>query len=224
MQSLICATALFLGMHWIISGSPLRNPIVAAIGEKPFKLIFSITIAASITWMAIAYGDAKYQPTWGTADALKPASLVLIALSFVMIFLGVFSNNANTNMSAQPDEIEVRGIVRITRHSAVFGLGLWGLGHFIVNGDIASHIFFGSFAFQGLIAPLNMDRKFSRRYGQAWEQYCAKTSYLPFGAILSGRNRLVLNEINWIAALSGLLVFALFFYFHTSWFGVAAYP
>ena len=223
MSSLISATALFLGMHWIISGSPLRDPIVAAIGEKPFKILFSITIAGSITWMSFAYGDAEYRPTWGTAEGLKPVSLVLIALSLIMIFLGVFSNNANTNMSAQPDEIEVRGVVRITRHTAVFGLGLWGLGHFIVNGDVASHIFFGSFAFQGLVAPLNMDRKFRRRYGEAWEQYCAKTSYIPFGAILSGRNRLMLSEINWIASLGGVLVFALFFYFHESWFGVAAF-
>ena len=224
MNSLICATALFLGLHWFISGSPLRNLIVSAIGETPFKAIFSILVLASLTWMVIAYGDAEHQPTWGTAQALKPLSLVLITLSLAMIFLGIFSNNANTNTSAQPDEIEVRGVVRITRHSALFGLGLWGLGHFIVNGDMASHIFFGCFAFQGLIAPLNMDRKFRLRHGEAWNKYCAQTSYLPFAAILSGRNRLVLSEINWIAALGGLLVSALFFYFHGAWFGVTAYP
>ena len=169
--------------------------------ELLFKIIFSITVVLSISWMALAYGDA-----------LKFVSMLLIALVFVTVFLGF---SATTPMAC-PDEIEVRDVVRITRHSAVLGLGLWGLGHFIVNGDVASHIFFGNLAFQGLIGPLNMDCKFRVRYGDAWETYCAKTSYLPFVAILSGRNRLVLREINWIAALGGLAVFALFLYFHTS--------
>ena len=150
MNSLIAATALFLGMHWIVSGSPLRDPIVARTGEIPFKILFSLIVAASVVWMSIAYGNAPLQPTWKPLPGLVPVAIVIIALSFVLFALGLFSDNANTNLKARPDQIEVRGIVRVTRHSAVFGLGLWGLGHFMVNGDWASHIFFGSFAFQVL--------------------------------------------------------------------------
>lgn len=224
MGSLLAASSLFLGMHWIVSGSPLRDLIVARTGVIPFKILFSLIVALSITWMAMAFGSAPDLPTWGTASALKPLAMVLMALAFVMFALGLFSKNPNTQLGVSPDQVEVRGIVRITRHSAVLGLGLWGLAHFIVNGDWASHILYGSFVIQGLIAPLNMDRKFHRRYGKAWEVYTAQTSYLPFVAILSGRNRLVLGEINWIAVLGGLAAFGLVFWFHEAWFGGSPYP
>lgn len=36
-----------------------------------------------------------------------------------------------------------RGIVRITRHPFLWGVALWALVHFIVNGDLASVILSG---------------------------------------------------------------------------------
>jgi uncharacterized membrane protein len=219
MESLIAATALFLGMHWIVSGSPLRGVIVARMGEGPFKAAFALTITLSIVWMGWAYAHAPNVPTWGTAAGLKPVSWVLMALAFVMFGASVTARNPTTLGSVPPDQVEARGIVRITRHAGLFGLGLWGGAHFIVNGDWASHLLFGSFAFQGLIAPLNLDRKYRQRHGAAWDAFARQTSYLPFVAIAQGRNRLVLGEINWIAVAVALGLYALVFANHQAWFG-----
>jgi len=223
MESLIAATALFLGMHWIVSGSPLRDVIVACTGEGPFKAGFALIITVSIVWMGWAYAHAPYVQTWGTAASLKPVSWVLMALAFVMFGASVTAKNPTTLGRVPPDQVEARGVVRITRHAGLFGLGLWGLAHFIVNGDWASHLLFGSFALQGLIAPLNLDRKYRKRYGAKWEVFARQTSYLPFVAILQGRNRLVLGEINWVAVLVGLGLFALTLAYHQAWFGASPF-
>lgn len=221
MESLIAATALFLGMHWIVSGSPLRGVIVARIGEAPFKAVFALIITASIVWMGWAYAHAPYVETFGTAAGLKPLSWLLMALAFAMFGASVTAKNPTTLGSVPPDQVEARGVVRITRHAGLFGLGLWGLGHFIVNGDWASHLLFGSFAFQGLVAPLNLDRKYRQRHGAAWDVFARQTSYLPFVAIAQGRNRLVPGEINWLAVAVALGLYALTFVYHQAWFGAS---
>ncbi len=223
MESLIAATALFLGMHWIVSGSPLRGVIVAHTGEGPSKAGFALTITVSLVWMGIAYARAPYVETWGTAAALKSLSWLLMALAFALFAASVTAKNPTTLGRVPPDQVQARGIVRITRHAGLFGLGLWGLAHFVVNGDWASHLLFGSFAVQGLIAPLNLDRKYRGRYGAAWEVFARQTSYLPFVAILQGRNRLVLSEINWIAVLVGLGLFGLTLVYHQPWFGASPF-
>ncbi len=221
MESLIAATALFLGMHWIVSGSPLRGVIVARMGEGPFKAAFAFTITVSLLWMGWAYAHAPHLPTWGTAGNLKPLSWVLMAIAFVLFGASVTEKNPTTLGRVPPDQVEARGVVRVTRHAGLFGLGLWGLAHFIVNGDWASHLLFGSFAFQGLIAPLNLDRKYRRRHGAAWDMFARQTSYLPFVAIAQGRNRLVLGEINGIAVAVALGLYALTFAYHQAWFGAS---
>ena len=219
MESLVAATAMFLGLHWIISGSPLRAPVVNALGPKPFQALFSTLVAVSLIWMGYAYAHAPYIPTWGPVPALKPFAWVCTFVAFVGFAGSLTAKNPTTLGQGSPDQIEPAGLVRITRHACVLSLGLWGLGHFLVRGDWASHLLFGSFAFQGLIGPLNMDRKYHARHGAAWEVFTAKTSYIPFVAILQGRNRLVLSELSWVGMGAGAAAFVLVLVFHQRWFG-----
>ena len=222
MESLIAACLFFLGMHWIISGSPLRDQVVNLLGEKLFKALFSISIFIAIGWMGIAYANAPELTTWGTAEQLKPVSLVIMLLAFLMLTTGAMDQNPTTLGLVAPDQVEARGMVRITRNAGLFGFGLWGVAHFIVNGDVASHWLYGTFMFQGLIAPLNMERKYKTRYGDGWTKFTDQTSYIPFAAIITGRNKLVISELNIWGALIGLGLFLLVLWYHQSWFGVSA--
>tara|TARA_R110002095_G_scaffold205827_1_gene189432 strand:- start:138 stop:815 length:678 start_codon:yes stop_codon:yes gene_type:complete len=222
MANLIAACLFFLAMHWLVSGSPLRTPIVKLFGEKLFKAFFSISIFIALSWMVYAFLAAPYLSTWGTADNLKPITLGLMFLVCLMLPLSVFDKNPTTLGIFPPDQVSARGIVRITRHAGLIALGLWGLAHFIVNGDWASHWLYGTIAFEGLIGPLNLDRKYRARHGEAWLKFTQQTSYLPFAAIISGRNKLVLTELNPWGFIAGLSLFATLIYFHKAWFGVSA--
>lgn len=211
----------FLAMHWIVSGSPLRTPIVKFLGEKLFKVLFSISIVVALSWMIYAFLAAPYVPTWGTAESLKPLTLGLMLLVCLMLPLSIFDKNPTTLGIFPPDQVSARGIVRISRHAGLIALGLWGLAHLIVNGDWASHWLYGTIAFEGLIGPLNLDRKYRARYGEAWLKFSQQTSYLPFAAIISGRNKLVLTELNPWGLIAGLSLFVTLIYFHKAWFGIS---
>lgn len=224
MNSLIAACGLFLGVHWLISGSPLRAAVVGLLGENLFRALFSLTVLVSIIWMGIAYAHAPYLPTWGSAGALRPLSLLLMAFAVWLFALGIVTPNPTTMGRGEPETTGVTGVLRITRHPGLIALGLWGLSHFIVRGDWASHLLFGSFAFQGLIGPLNMERKYRRRYGEGWKVFTRQTSYIPFAAILSGRNRLAVRELSWIASLAALLVFVVLLVLHQPVLGVSPFP
>ena len=224
MNSLIAACLFFLGMHWIVSGSPLRAHIVKLLGETLFKVLFSLSIFAALTWMVIAFSAAPSLPTWGTAESLKPISLVLMFFALLLLPMSIFDKNPTLMGIVPPDQVTARGMVRITRHAGLIGLGLWGLAHFIVNGDWASHLLYGTIAFEGLIAPMNLDRKYRARYAESWNKFTEQTSYIPFLAIMTGRNKLVISELNIWGALIGVALFTGILYFHQAWFGASPLP
>lgn len=221
LTSLGLACALFLGLHWLVAGSPLRRVIVTITGEKIFRAVFSLAVLVSLLWMGWAYAHAPYIETWGEAVDLKPVALVLMAFAFVFFIVGTFAKNMSILNQNTPEDVNVKGMLRITRNPGLIGLGLWGLAHFIVNGDWAGHLLFGSFAFQGLVGPLNMERKYRKKFGAAWDAYVSQTSHVPFLAILTRRNRLVLSEISKSLLIASLLAYALVLYYHAAWFGVS---
>ena len=67
----------------------------------------------------------------------------------------------------------------------------------------------------------SIDAKLAVRDPAGWRRLAERTSVLPFGAILAGRNRLSLREIGWLAPLLGLLLWAAVLHFHQKLFGVA---
>jgi uncharacterized membrane protein len=114
-----------------------------------------------------------------------------------------------------------RGIVRITRHPFLWGVALWALVHVVVNGDLASLVFFGSLLLLALGGTVAIDAKRRRRFGKGWEPFAQTTSSVPFAAILRGKNSIVsaLGEIGIVRPLVALLAYVLIFYIHGRLFG-----
>ena len=90
LSALISACALFIGLHWIIAGSLLRSSIVKVMGEKTFRILFSLAVLFSLIWMGWAYAHAPYIETWGKSVALKPVAKILMAFAFIFLIVGTF--------------------------------------------------------------------------------------------------------------------------------------
>jgi len=75
------------------------------------------------------------------------------------------------------------GIVRVTRHPFLMGVGLWAVVHLVANGDVASFIFFGAFAVTALAGTVSIDAKRRHALGPGWRSFAAQTSIVPFAAI-----------------------------------------
>jgi uncharacterized membrane protein len=63
-SSLPAAAIFSLGIHFFISGTPLRDKIVGLIGEGPFRGLFSLMSLIEIIWLCQAYGQAEYIQLW----------------------------------------------------------------------------------------------------------------------------------------------------------------
>src|SRR6201993_4566629 len=118
----------------------------------------------------------------------KPIAIILMLPAALLVVIGLTTPNptsiAQEGRVGQPPQ----GIVRITRHPFLTGVGLWALVHLIGNGDVASLVFFATWAIVALAGTVSIDRKRQRLLGAAWEPFAAQTSIVPFAAIAAGRN------------------------------------
>lgn len=221
MIALICACTLFVGIHIVVSGSPLRGRIVAMTGERIYQAGFSIVSAGALVWMALAYRTADYVPLWTAPVGLRhlTALLMLVALFFAVVGL-TSKNPTSAGQKIDPDH-PARGITRVTRHPFLVGVAIWGIAHLLVNGHLAALMLFGSLTILAIAGPQLIDAKLRARAPQAWLRLADATSRLPFVAILQRRNRLSLGEIGWWRPLLALAIWAaLIFWAHGFIFGL----
>jgi uncharacterized membrane protein len=112
------------------------------------------------------------------------------------------------------DDDPAPGILRVTRHPVLWGLGLWALSHIPPNGDLASLLFFASLAALAFGGTALIDRKKRLALGSNWARLAQVTSNIPFVAILAGRTKLRLYEIGILRLVAGLLLYAVLFLAH----------
>ena len=176
--------------------------------------------------MIAAYSSAEYIELWSQPQLLKPVALVLMAGAFLLAVTGLTSANAMTTHmdSLLMQDEPAQGILRVTRHPALWGIALWALAHLIVNGDAGSLIFFGSLLLLSAAGTASIDAKRKRLFGDYWQQFAQVTSSVPFLAIIQGRNRFRLSEIGWWRILLAGAAFALVIHLHSTLFGASPLP
>ena len=226
MLSLLLASACFLLIHFGVSGTRLRDVLVARLGDGPYRGVFSLASLAGIVWMGYAYARAPLLETWGRLPGLHPAAFAVALLGVLLAVLGLAAPNPTSvgrEATLAQGAAGVRGITRITRHPFLWGVALWALVHLVVNGDLASLTLFGALLVLALGGTGSIDAKRRRRFGREWQDFAASTSNVPFAAIASGRNRLgsALREIGLLRAAIAVAVYALLFAAHGRVVGVA---
>jgi uncharacterized membrane protein len=229
MIGLIAAAAVFLAIHLFISGTRLRDAIVARIGQGPYMGLFALASLASLVWMGFAYGAARSgpDPVWWTATpATKWIQLGLTLIAFLLAVPGLLTPNpTSVRQEATLDKPDaVKGILRVTRHPFLTGVAIWAAGHILVNGDLAGLILFGSLLALAVFGTVSIDAKRRRALGDKWDAFARKTSAVPFAAILQGRQTLKLGEIGWWRLALALVIWAALIWAHPMLFGTSPLP
>lgn len=217
MPDLLAACACFLLIHFGISGTRLRDALTGKLGEQPYRRLFSLASLAGIGWVVYAYRRAPLIPTWGFLPGLRPAAYVLVFIAFLFAVIGILTPSpTQVGMESRLDPAAARGIVRITRHPFLWGVGLWAATHLIVNGDLASLVLFGTLLVLAIGGTVSIDAKRRRRFAEAWCKFAHATSSVPFAAIARGGNRLApaLSEIGAWRFLAAIVLYAGAFYLH----------
>ena len=224
MLNLVAASAYFLLIHFGVSGTRLRDTLVARLGEGPYRGAFSFASLIGLLWMIYAYRHAPTVHLWDQLPALRPIAFALVLIAFLFVVIGLTTPSPTqvgmeSKLAAGTDI--ARGMVRITRHPFLWGVALWALVHLVMNGDVASLILFGSLLLLAIGGTTAIDAKRRRGFGAGWARFAQTTSNVPFVAILSDRNSLgsALTELGITRPLLAVLAYAAIFFFHGRLFG-----
>jgi uncharacterized membrane protein len=195
---------------------PLRLRLIGAMGEAGFILLYSILAVAALGWMILAYeavGDEL--PLWIAPDWWWPVASALMLVASVLLVGSLIGNPALPHPGA-PIKVpaSARGLFAITRHPMNWSFALWALVHLSLWGTPANLIVAGGILILAIGGSIAQDRKKERAIGQPWLQWEAKTSFVPFAALLAGRARWRDAAPGWIATLGGLLLWLAIVTFH----------
>lgn len=214
MNEFAWALAGFVAIHVGVSATGLRGILVRAIGEGPYRALFSLVSFALLAWMIHGFGemrdnpfDALNQGLWAPPDWLRWPAYALIVFGLLLAFTGLFTPGptlAGYEKRAFAAAEPARGVLRITRNPFLWGVALWAAGHLLVNGERFAVMLFGALGLMVIFGARSIDRKGRARDPEAWARFEEVTSNVPFAAIAQGRNTLKLGEIGWrlIAALA----------------------
>jgi uncharacterized membrane protein len=207
---LVAATLAFLATHFVTS-TPLRPALVRAMGEWPYRGLYSLVAFATLGWMIWAYTQTPRELLF---TGWRNAPYVVMPLAFILIACGYWRNPTMVGADKLlKSEDPARGMIRITRHPLMWGIMLWAASHIVARGDAKSLVFFGAFVFLSLVGTVLMDAR-KRKNNPDWPRFAALTSHVPFVAIAQGRNRLVWREIGWLRPAIGLAAFFLVLLVH----------
>lgn len=223
-ESLALAAAAFVGGHFILSSLPVRQGLMAMLGENGFRGGYSLVAIGSFVWMLYAYGAAPYVELWPLIDALRYVPIIVLPFACLFAVVGI-TTRTPTGVGGEKlldDPHPVRGIATITRHPFLWGVALWGIAHMIANGDLASLILFGGLTVLALGGMAHIDHRRRETAGAGWGPVALRTSAIPFLAALQGRTKIDWAGIGLTRPLAGLAVYVVFLAAHGSLFGVPA--
>ncbi len=220
------AALLFVGGHFLLSSQNVRAPLVARVGPWLFRGLYSLVALVTFVWLIWAYARAPYVALWSPAIGLRWVTFVVMPLALFLVVAGSAASNP-TVVGQEPSlaaENPAPGILAITRHPVMWGIALWALSHIPPNGDAASLVLFASFAVLALAGAAHIDRRRAHDYPDQWPRFTAVTSYLPFAAIVQGRNTFKPGEIGWLPVVLALIVFVVLLALHQWLLGVSPLP
>jgi uncharacterized membrane protein len=224
MGLLAIAAVIWVGAHLGIAGTGVRRAVAGRIGDGGFRGVFSLVSVAALALLVVSYGRAETTPLWVAPVWLRWCIVGVMLVACVLLVASVAT--PNPTLAGREDALgqEPRGILRVTRHPMLWAFALWAGAHTVGNGDTASLLFFGAFLVTALAGMPSIDAKVARRDPRGCAQLAASTSILPFGAILGGRNRLVLRELGWRVPVLGAALWAALWVMHPWLFGAAPVP
>ena len=213
---------LFLASHLIVSSSAVRPRLISAVGEQPYRGLYSLIAFATLGPLIYEFARNKHAgPLLWALRAVAPFRGLawLLMLTALILFVGSFITPNPGGMAAPAGRSEPRGLLKITRHPGFVGFSLFGIAHMLMNGRAGDVIFFGLFPALGIIGGMHQDRRKIRELGDRYREFVAKTSFVPFAALIGGRVRWARGDMPWRAIGVGVVLWVVIVMLHPMIFG-----
>ena len=200
----------FTSSHFVIVGllltfaiahsglAALRSQAEKIIGARLYRVLFALVSLPLATILIIYFFNHRYDglQLWQVqaVPGVKETVWVLSAISFLFLYPATF--NLLEIAAIQKPEVHLyeTGIIRITRHPQMVGQIIWCIAHTLWLGTSFMVVTSVGLVLHHLFGVWHGDRRLKARYGEAFEAAKARTSIIPFLAILQGRQSLKLTE------------------------------
>lgn len=132
MNTLFIGMALFFGIH-VLTATPLRAAMVGAVGERPYKAIFSIISIVGLGLMIWGFGMSRSGPDSARIVFNPPEWSPPVTTIFVLAGIIALGSRSKGH------------IHKIIRQPMAVGMALWSIGHLFSNGNLNEVALFGGF-------------------------------------------------------------------------------
>ena len=210
MPQVIFSLAVFFGTHIALAENPLRGLLTRALGERLFLWAYGALAILQLLWIGWALDAAPKAILWQPPAWTAFVPLLVMPVALLLLVCGFTQNNPTATMApARAARRRVTGVLAITRHPVMWGLGLWSLAHLAAVGDAAQALRFAVFAFLALAFLPRIEARQRAKWGEAaWHDFSARSSSLPFLALAQGRARLNWREIGWARIAVAAAIYA----------------
>ena len=195
---------LFVGTHFLLS-HPLRAPLARAVGEGPFRGIYSLISLITFGLMVYSYhAMGREPPLWVAGNAIWLIASVLMWLASILL-VGSFIKNPALPGAPRPKGAPT-GVFRITRHPMMWSFALWAIVHLAVVATSKAMVLDGAILILALGGAVGQDSKKRALMGEAWHEWTAQTAFVPFTRGLAWPGA--------VAAIGGTIFFFLVTWLH----------
>lgn len=212
-------TGLLLGFAIAHSGlAALRMQAEKLIGARLYRVVFALVSIPFAVVLVTYFFNHRYDglQIWSVQGVSGIGSLVwgLSALSFIFLYPATFNLLEIAAVQKPQVRLYESGIIRITRHPQMVGQVIWCIAHTLWIGTSFTIVTSLGLVLHHLFAVWHGDRRLALRYGKAFAEAKARTSVIPFLAILDGRQSLKLEEFLRPAYVGIAIFVAIFWWGH----------
>jgi uncharacterized membrane protein len=212
---------MFVGGHLLISSEAIRPGLIKRVGEQPYRGIYSIIALGTFIPLVIEFANHKHAGpiVWylRAIPALRWLVWVMMLLSMILLVSAFVTPNPGAIGAAADNR--VRGILKITRHPTFVAIAIFAIAHILMNGWLGDLFFFGSLAVLAIVGGMHQDYRKRRELGAPYEALIASTSFFPFAALITGRQRWTAADVSWVAIGAGAGLTVIFLVLHPVIFG-----
>ena len=146
MAALIIGLILFLGVHSVRIVAPAwAGAKMAAMGEGPWKGLYSLVSLAGLVLIVWGYSQARNTTViWEPPFWMSHVTALLMLVS--LILLAVY-------------QLPAGRIKPAVKHPMLAAVKIWAFAHLLANGDLASIMLFGSFLAWAVMDRISLKRR-----------------------------------------------------------------
>jgi uncharacterized membrane protein len=221
LDSHVIILALLLGFAIAHSGlAALRPWGEGKIGARLYRVLFALVSIPFATMLIIYFFNHRYDgiQLWQVQGVVgvKETVWILSFISFLFLYPATFNLLEVAAVLKPQVRIYETGIMRITRHPQMVGQLIWCIAHTLWLGTTFTLVTSVGLMLHHLFAVWHGDYRLTQRYGKDFEAVKARTSILPFQAVLDGRQTLQFSEFLRPAYI-GVVAFVVGFWWGHPW-------